>query len=72
MALQGDGEMFAEVPVESSVLWVPETLERHLAFWGGAAPPAPVLREDAWKCGFCVFRQQCQAGVFYTRQGLCH
>lgn len=67
--LQGDGEMFAEVPVESSVLWVPEALERHLAFWGGEAPPAAVAKEDAWKCGFCLYRRQCQAGAFFSARG---
>lgn len=70
--LQGDGEMFAEVAVEGGVSWLTEALERHLSFWSGAAPPAAVSQEDAWKCGHCAFRQQCQAGIFYTAQRLCY
>lgn len=58
--------------VDSCVPWLEDTLQRHIGFWSGVTPPAAVAREDAWKCSFCHFRPGCQAGVFYTAQGLCY
>ncbi len=63
--------MFAELAVEPQLGWLGDSLRQHMRFWSGAAPPEAVSKDDAWKCGFCAFQQQCQAGVYYKLQGAC-